>query len=113
MKVTATLAAVLLSTLLLQACDGNNNNSSNPAPEPESQLLAGAASRSMLPTVNGGRDYLVDAPGWPVQDQLDPDDPGVFIESWDQGEVDVGNGRPDSAWVHDDLWAAAQRLFGS
>ena len=110
MKVTATLAGVLLSTLLLQACDGNNNNSSNPAPEPESQLLAGAASRSMLPTVNGGRDYLVDAPGWPVQDQLDPDDPGVFIESWDQGEVDVGNGRPDSAWVHDDLKVSALAL---
>jgi hypothetical protein len=37
----------------------------------------------------------------------------VFIEAWDQGRVDVGNGRDDSAWVHDDLRATALALsFG-
>jgi hypothetical protein len=37
----------------------------------------------------------------------------VFIEAWDQGEVDVGNGRDDSAWVHDDLRTSALALsFG-
>lgn len=73
-------------------------------------LMAGAASRSVLPTVDGGRDYVADAPGWPARGELDPYDPGVFIEAWDQGRVDVGNGRSDSAWVHDDLRATALAL---
>ena len=73
-------------------------------------FMAGAASRSVLPTVSGGRDYLAEAPGWPAREEVDPDDPGVFIEAWDQGEVDVGNGRSDSAWVHDDLRATALAL---
>ena len=102
----------LLCSLLLPGCDNNSNNSPTPTPtpEPETQLMAGAASRSMLPTVNGGRDYLVDAPGWPAPGTIDPNDPGVFIASWDQGEVDVGNGRSDSAWVHDDLKTTALAL---
>ena len=73
-------------------------------------LMAGAASRSILPTVDGGRDYLADAPGWPPREEVDPNDPGVFVEAWDQGRVDVGNGREDSAWVHDDLRATALAL---
>jgi len=109
MKTSLTL--VLLASLsLLAACsDGNNNNKKQdpqptpPPPELTQQLKAGAASRSILPTVNGGRDYLNDAPGWATPGAVDPNDPGVFIPSWDQGEVDVGNGRSDSAWVHDDL----------
>lgn len=73
-------------------------------------FMAGAASRSILPTVNGEREYLVDAPGWPAREEVDPNNPGVFIEAWDQGQVDVGNGRSDSAWVHDDLRATALAL---
>lgn len=114
MKSRLPLIGIITSVLLLQGCDNNSNNASPPAPGPEPeptvQLMAGAASYSMLPTVNGGRDYLADAPGWPAQADLDPDDPGVFIESWDQGEVDVGNGRSDSAWVHDDLRTTALAL---
>jgi hypothetical protein len=72
--------------------------------------MAGAASRSILPTVDGGRDYMAAAPGWPSREEIDPDDPGVFVEAWDQGRLDVGNGRDDSAWVHDDLKATALAL---
>lgn len=95
----------------LFACsDGNNNNNGNGggnAPEPESTLYVGAASRSILPTVSGGREYLQDAPGWPAAAELDPDNPGVFIPVWDQGRIDVGNGEPDASWVHDDVRATA------
>ena len=72
--------------------------------------MAGAASRSILPTANGGRDYLQDAPGWPAAADLDADDPGIFIELWDQGQVDVGNGGDDASWVHDDVRASAVAL---
>lgn len=65
---------------------------------------AGAASRSILPTVDGARDYLEEVPGW---DDVDPDDPGVFVPEWDQGRVDVGNGNEDGSWVHDDLRTTA------
>ena len=53
---------------------------------------------------------MAEVPGWPSRDEIDPDDPGVFVEAWDQGRVDVGNGRSDSAWVHDDLKATALAL---
>ncbi len=106
-----TLSTILLclSFSLLQACsDGSDEDFVSLIPE---QLLqAGAASRSILPTVAGGRDYLRDAPGWPARTDLDPHDPGVFIATWDQGRVDVGNGRSDSAWVHDDIRATALAL---
>ena len=110
MKVHFAIAALLASVLLLPACGNNSNNSSSTETAPETGLMAGAASRSMLPTVNGGRDYLTDAPGWSTPGDVDPDNPGVFIENWDQGKVDVGNGRSDSAWVHDDLKISALAL---
>tara|TARA_R110000823_G_scaffold309352_1_gene433492 strand:- start:15827 stop:17755 length:1929 start_codon:yes stop_codon:yes gene_type:complete len=89
----------------LLACSDNSDQRTSELPA--MNLLAGAASRSILPTVNGGRDYLRDAPGWPAREQLDPFNPGVFVPAWDQGSVDVGNGRSDSAWVHDDLRSTA------
>ncbi|HEY3484974.1 MAG TPA: hypothetical protein VGK49_06290, partial [Ilumatobacteraceae bacterium] len=66
-------------------------------------LKVGAASRSVLPTVDGSLDYL---------DQLsvDPDDPwtpGLFVEAWDQGDVAVGNGDSESHWVHDPMEVTA------
>lgn len=96
---------MISSLLLLQACSNSNNNNPilTPPVEVGPQLMAGAASRSILPTVNGGRDFLNDAPGWSTPGDVDPDDPGIFIPEWDQGEVDVDNGNSDSAWVHDDL----------
>jgi hypothetical protein len=59
----------------------------------------------VLPTVGGTRDYLADAPGW--ADPVDPADIGVFVPTWDQGVVDVGNGEGDGSWVHDDLRTTA------
>lgn len=73
-------------------------------------LTASAASRSVLPTVNGTRDYLADAPGW--LDPADPNDIGVYVPTWDQGRVDVGNGNSDGVWVHDDVRATALVLRG-
>lgn len=74
------------------------------APAVEVTLLAGAASRSILPTLDGSHSFLLDAPGW---DFTDPNDLGVFVPEWDQGRVDVGNGNSDGSWVHDDLRASA------
>lgn len=74
---------------------------------PAATLYAGAASNSILPTVDGGRAYLLDAPGWT---DLDPNNIGVFVPAWDQGSVDVGNGNDDASWVHDDLRATALAL---
>jgi hypothetical protein len=93
---------VLALSCVVSACSNSDEGSKT--------LMAGAASRSVLPTVDGARDYLSQAPGWPAREDVDPDDPGVFIEAWDQGQVDVGNGRSDSAWVHDDLRASAVAL---
>ncbi|MGB5223504.1 MAG: hypothetical protein WBN60_20895, partial [Polyangiales bacterium] len=89
-------------TCVVSACSNSDEGSKT--------LMAGAASRSILPTVDGAREYLSEVPGWPAREEVDADDPGVFIEAWDQGQVDVGNGRSDSAWVHDDLRASAVAL---
>jgi len=106
MKCLYMTAVALLVSLALQGCsDGSDRVPVDPVP-----LWAGAASRSVLPTVSGGRAYLADAPGWPSRESLDPFNPGVFIPAWDQGRVDVGNGRSDSAWVHDDLRVTALAL---
>lgn len=98
------LFSVALLSLGLSACGGGNSSGS------KTTLEVGSASRSVLPTVSGGRDYLEDAPGWPAAADLDPYDPGVFIPVWDQGRVDVGNGDSDASWVHDDIRATAVAL---
>jgi hypothetical protein len=67
-------------------------------------VMIGAASRSILPTVDGTRDYVADVPGW---SDVDPWNPGLLVPNFDQGAVDVGNGNSDAAWVHDDLKASA------
>lgn len=102
-------SSVILVALVLvvPAC---SNDSESGSGGDSTTLMAGAASRSILPTVDGRRDYMADAPGWPPREEVDPNDPGVFVEAWDQGRVDVGNGRDDSAWVHDDLRATALAL---
>lgn len=74
---------------------------------PDELLVAGAASNSVLPTVDGDHAYLDEAPGWDISD---PDDIGVFVPAFDQGSVDVGNGNGDAAWVHDDLRVTALAL---
>ena len=97
-----------LSTSLVGCNDGNHNHSAASPGEPT--LYVGAASRSVLPTVSGSREYLQEAPGWPAASTLNPDNPGVFVPVWDQGRVDIGNGNSDGSWVHDDVRATAVAL---
>jgi hypothetical protein len=75
-----------------------------PASAPgQGTLLVGAASRTVLPLVNGGYDYL--KPGFPGRN--DRYDPGIPVPEWDDGRIAVGNGEGESYWVHDDLRATA------
>ena len=125
-------AAIAVASLSIAACSGNDaapaetsavtdqsvadsaaptSESGTTAPTtteaPSAVLYAGAASTSIVPTVEAERFYLQDAPGWSGRD---PNDIGVFIPKWDQGQVDVGNGNDDASWVHDDLRATALAL---
>ncbi|MEZ5571646.1 MAG: hypothetical protein R3E64_06435 [Halioglobus sp.] len=109
MKHVKRLALCALLTTALIACNSSNNNDQQSTAD-DPVLLAGAASRSLLPTVNGGREYLPDVPGWPAATELDANDPGVFVPLWDQGKVNVGNGNSDGSWVHDDIRATAVAL---
>lgn len=78
----------------------------NPGPARSGLVKAGAASRSVLPLVDGAQDYL-DA-GLPVD--ADAESPGVFVPEWDDGRIAVGNGDRVSHWVHDDLRVRALAL---
>jgi hypothetical protein len=69
-------------------------------------IKAGAASRSVLPLVDGSRDYL--RAGLPSEH--DAISPGVFVPAWDDGRIAVGNGDSVSHWVHDDLRVRALAL---
>ena len=66
-------------------------------------IKVGAASRSVLPTIDGSHDYLAAVD----PDPTDPLSPGLFVPEWDQGRVAVGNGDSDSHWVHDDMEVTA------
>ena len=89
----------------MAATDAPVTTDSVPAVAP---LLAAAASRSLLPTEGGNRDYLTRAPGW--LGATDPNNIGAYVKEWDQGRVDVGNGSEDGVWVHDDVRASALAL---
>jgi hypothetical protein len=73
------------------------------APPGEGTLLVGAASRSVLPLVDGSHDYLEA----PLPGRQDRTDPGILVPNWDDGRIAVGNGQPVSYWVRDDLRATA------
>lgn len=64
----------------------------------------GAGSRSVMPTVDGSHDYLLDAelPG-----PEDATSVGLFVEEFDDGRISIGNGHDDGRWVRDDLLARA------
>lgn len=66
-------------------------------------VRVGAASRSVLPLVDGGYEYL-DA-GFPARG--DAFDPGIVVPQWDDGRIAVGNGDGVSYWVRDDLRVSA------
>lgn len=120
-------ALLILSVALLVSCGGGgSDNSDSSAPDTtapnsttdggstsggDSELQVGAASTSILPTVDGSTDYLADAPTWSAENgSTDPDDIGVFVAAFDQGEVSVSNGNDNASWVHDDVRATAVAL---
>jgi hypothetical protein len=69
-------------------------------------VKAGAASRSVLPLVDGSREYL----GAGLPSDHDAVSPGVFVPEWDDGRIAVGNGDSVSHWVRDDLRVRALAL---
>jgi hypothetical protein len=85
----ATLAPVAASA------DGGRSQSST--------IKVGAASRTVLPTVDGSHRYLRKV----RPDLEDAFSPGLFVAEWDQGRVAVGNGASASHWVHDDMEVSA------
>lgn len=96
------LVVVLLTLTGVAACG-------RPAESPgaDDRWHVGAASRSVLPTVDGGHGYA--APERLPLD-ADVDDPGVFAAQFDQGPLTVGNGRDNAHWVRDDLRVRALAL---
>ncbi|MEY3146875.1 MAG: hypothetical protein RL688_94, partial [Actinomycetota bacterium] len=112
-------SVVIVLFLSLVACSSSDSGTVTSGPAgtevpdttvpSESSLLAGSASASVLPTVNGTTDYLLEAPGW-SDTVVNPTDIGVYVPMFDQGSVDVGNGSGDASWVHDDVQAAAIAL---
>ncbi|MFK8026408.1 MAG: gamma-glutamyltransferase [Ilumatobacter sp.] len=90
------VAAAMLATSVAAMSSGGSVQA-------ESTIDVGAASRSVLPTVDGSHDYL-DAL---VVDPEDPYSPGIPVPAWDQGRVAVGNGASAARWVHDDMRVSA------
>ncbi len=92
---TRLLTLSVLGACLLTACGGGHS-----APPTDTGWLVGAASRSVLPTVDGGHAYAA-----PERMPLDADaeDPGVLAMQFDQGAIAIGNGRDNAHWVRDDL----------
>lgn len=93
------LVAASIASPAVAAPGGNAGGKGNGPKGGPAVVKVGAASRSVLPTVDGSHDYL---------DQVDPDpddpySPGLPIPAWDQGAVSVGNGDDNGYWVHDDM----------
>ena len=100
------MLAVALATMVIAAGASGAPDRASAGKAPQSGppvIKVGAASRSILPTVDGSHDYLDGV----VPDPNDPFSPGLFVPEWDQGRVAVGNGDPDSYWVHDDMEVTA------
>ncbi len=99
-RAVATIAAAtIFATLLIAAPTA----AVDPPKGGPAVIKVGAASRSVLPTVDGSHDYLDGL-------QPDPDDPfspGLVVPQWDQGRVAVGNGASNARWVHDDMRVSA------
>jgi hypothetical protein len=102
-------AAALLTAAVVVGSSGATaaptGTPSRATPVPGVTVKVGAASRSVLPTVDGRRDYLAQLP--PPTDAFSP---GVFVPQWDQGPVAIGNGFNESHWVRDDLRASAMAV---
>jgi len=94
---------VIVSVLVLGLISATSDARPGKSPPATGSVLVGAASRTVLPTVDGGYGYL--EAGFPGRD--DAYDPGIVVPEWDDGRIAVGNGRPVSYWVRDDLRATA------
>ncbi len=98
------LLAGALGTTVVAAGSARADQDAGPRGRPQQKvIMVGAASRSVLPTIDGSHDYLADV----QPDPEDPFSPGLFVPEWDQGRVAVGNGDADSHWVHDDMEVSA------
>ena len=96
------LVSVFVSVVSL-ACSAVTVAAGADSPPGTGTLLVGAASMSVLPTVDGTHDYL--KTGFPARGNVN--DPGILVPKWDDGRIAVGNGKPESYWVHDDIRATA------
>lgn len=97
----------IVAALVAAGCSGDSEQSSKgEGSGSQPALLAGAASRSVLPTVDGSTDY---AEGLSTLGRGNAD-AGRFVERFDQGQIDVGNGDANARWVRDDLRVAALAL---
>ena len=89
---TATLTGIVVIATMIGAPQGAGARPPDGGPgksaAARATVRAGAASRSVLPLVDGSYDYL-DA-GFPDRD--DPFDPGIPVPVWDDGRIAVGNG---------------------
>lgn len=99
-------ALVLVVALVCSMVAGTASAAPPSTPPGRDTVLVGAASRSVLPLVEGTYDYL--APGFP--DREDPFDPGIVVPEWDDGRIAVGNGDDVSYWVHDDVRLSAMAI---
>jgi hypothetical protein len=82
------------------------DGASNKHERPGGVVKAGAASRSVLPLVDGSRRYL--RAGLPSD--RNATSPGIFVPEWDDGRIAVGNGEDEAHWVRDDLRVRALAL---
>ena len=96
------LVSAFVSVVSL-ACSAVTVAAGADSPPGQGTLLVGAASMSVLPTVDGTHDYL--KAGFPARGNAN--DPGILVPKWDDGRIAVGNGKPESYWVHDDIRATA------
>ena len=93
------IGLVVLCCLVSGGCSDEPDNIGSATSQTE--LWAGAASVSLLPTVAGSHDYLMKLDH--ITEPVDPFSPGVYVVEFDQGQIDIDNGRADAAWVHDDI----------
>ena len=93
-----------LFSLSLQQCDGDDDDTPY-----ASDLLVGASVVTLLPEVDGSTSYFDPLRESPLALEPGDDgrDPGVFVELWDVGTIPIGNGKPSSHWVHDEIRGGA------
>jgi hypothetical protein len=134
MKIASSSRFLLLqSALLVTACSDSSDHAGSAAIPAAEVLYAGAASRSILPTVSGGRDYLADAPDYVggVTCQREADDPELreslgadaaavhaicYYGQMVGAQIERPSGHYEetnaAGWdLVDDLWHATERLF--